>query len=161
MTRVAVALSLLLAACSATPVASDDDDAGRALESAARRAGIAGDMADAGGVYAAGDDRLCLVGSAARYRVGVNVDFGDGQRCIARGVARGRDALAIDLGNGCLFTATRNGDRLLFPPRSPPACARACQGRATLDALVLDRLSEAGGEAERLRGGDGKLLCDN
>ena len=100
-----------------------------------------------------------LTGVAPRYRIGVSVDFGEGQRCIAHGTARGRGGLAIVLGEGCRFVATRNGDRLLFPVRTPAECARSCQGRATLDTLALDRLSEASGEATRLRGADGKLLC--
>ena len=33
------------------------------------------------------------------------------------------------------------------------------QKAGQLDALALDRLSEASGEATRLRGADGKLLC--
>jgi len=159
MTRAAVALSLLLAACSPARDVRDEDAAGKALETAARAAGIVGDRADATGIYAVGEDRLCLTGTAPRYRIGVSVDFGEGQRCVAHGTAQGRDALAIDLGDGCRFTASRTGDRLLFPVRTPPACARACQGRATLDTLVLHRLSEASGEATRLRGADGRLLC--
>jgi hypothetical protein len=159
MLRVAVVLALLLAACSPARDTGDDDAAGRALETSARKAGIIGDIADATGVYAVGEDRLCMTGAAPRYRIGVSVDFGDGQRCIAHGTAQGRGTLAIDLGDGCRFTATHNGDRLLFPVRAPAGCARYCQGRATLDTLALDRLSEASGEATRLRGADGKLLC--
>ncbi|MEH3121269.1 MAG: hypothetical protein PGN16_04680 [Sphingomonas phyllosphaerae] len=159
MIRGAAALALLLAACSPTPDAREDDTAGRALEAAARSAGIVSDVADATGVYAAGEDRLCLTGAAPRHRIGVSVDFGEGQRCIAHGTAQGRGDLTVDLGQGCNFLARRDGDRLLFPVRTPAACARSCQGRATLDALALDRLSEASGEATRLRGADGKLLC--
>ncbi|MEH3104511.1 MAG: hypothetical protein PGN12_11455 [Sphingomonas phyllosphaerae] len=159
MMRAAIVLSLLLVGCSSAPEPVDDDAAGRALEAAAHKAGIVGDIADATGVYAVGEDRLCMTGAAPRYRIGVSVDFGDGQRCIAHGTAQGRGALAIDLGDGCRLTATHNGDRLLFPVRAPAGCARYCQGRATLDTLALDRLSEASGEATRLRGADGKLLC--
>jgi hypothetical protein len=159
MIRAALAPVVLLAACSPARDAREDDAAGRALEAAARNAGIVGDVAEATGVYAVGEDRLCLTGAAPRYRIGVSVDFGEGQRCIAHGTAKGRGDLAIDLGEGCRFTATRNGDRLLFPVRTPAGCARSCQGRATLDTLALDRLSEASGEATRLRGADGKLLC--
>ena len=159
MIRAALAPLLLLAACSPAHDTRDDDAAGRALEAAARDAGIVGEVAEASGIFAAGEDRLCLAGTAPRYRIGVSVDFGEGQRCIAHGTAKGRGDLAIDLGEGCRFTATRNGDRLLFPIRTPAACARSCQGRATLDTLTFDRLSEASGEATRLRGADGKLLC--
>lgn len=159
MTRGAVMLVSLLAACSPARDAREDDTSGRALEAAARNAGIVSDVAEAAGVYAVGEDRLCLTGTAPRYRIGVSVDFGEGQRCLAHGSAQGRGDLAIDLGDGCRFTATRNGDRLLFPVRTPAACARSCQGHATLDTLALDRLSEASGEATRLRGADGKLLC--
>lgn len=159
MIRGAVLLVSLLTACSPARDPREDDAAGRALEAAARDAGIVSDVAEATGVYAAGEDRLCLTGSAPRYRIGVSVDFGEGQRCIARGTAQGRGDLLIDLGQGCTFTAKRNGDQLLFPVRTPTACARSCQGRATLDTLALDRLSEASGEATRLRGADGKLLC--
>lgn len=156
--RRAIAAVLLLGACQRTPPA-DEVAAGRALEAAARNAGIVGDPADAAGVYAAGDDRLCLTGAAPSYRIGISVDFGEGQRCLAQGLARGRDSLSLDIGKGCTMVVARDGDRLLFPARVPEACAHACQGRATFDALALDRLSEAGGEAARLRGADGKLLC--
>ncbi len=159
MIRGAVLVVALLAACSPARDPREDDAAGRALETAARDAGIVSDLAEATGVYAAGEDRLCLTGAVPRYRIGVSVDFGDGQRCIARGTAEGRGDLLIDLGQGCTFTAKRHGDRLLFPVRAPAACKRSCQGRATLDALTLDRLSEASGEATRLRGADGRLLC--
>lgn len=159
MIRGAVLLVSLLAACSPAQEVREDDSAGRALEAAARSAGIVSDVTEAAGVYAVGEDRLCLTGTAPRYRIGVSVDFGEGQRCLAHGSAQGRGDLALDLGDGCRFTATRNGDRLLFPVRTPAACARSCQGRATLDTLAFDRLSEASGEATRLRGVDGKLLC--
>ncbi|WP_028965931.1 hypothetical protein [Sphingomonas phyllosphaerae] len=159
MRRGAVLLVSLLTACSPARDSREDDTAGRALEVAARHAGIVSDVAEAAGVYAVGEDRLCLTGTAPRYRIGVSVDFGEGQRCLAHGSAQGRGDLAIDFGDGCRFTATRNGDRLLFPVRTPAACARSCQGRATLDTLAFDRLSEASGEASRLRGADGKLLC--
>lgn len=153
-----VLLPGLLAGCGPAAEA-DEAAAGRALEQAARTAGIVVDLADARGVYAAGEDRLCLTGAAPRYRIGVSVDYGEGQRCLARGDARGRGDLTIDLGQGCGFAVRRDGDRLLFPAKVPDACARACQGRASFDALAYERLSEAGGEAARLRGSDGKLLC--
>ncbi|MFK3890187.1 hypothetical protein [Sphingomonas sp. NPDC079357] len=155
----AVVLLTLLAACSPAHDVREDDAAGRALEVAAHRAGLVSEVADATGVYAVGEDRLCLTGAAPRYRIGVSVDFGEGQRCIGHGIAQGRGDLTVDLGDGCRFTATRIGDQLLFPVRTPAACARSCQGRATFDTLSLDRLSEASGEATRLRGADGKLLC--
>ncbi|MDR6787951.1 hypothetical protein J2Y58_001303 [Sphingomonas sp. BE138] len=152
-------LLVLLAACGQPADPVDDAAAGRALEAAARNVGIVADAADAAGVYAAGEDRACLTGAAPRYRIGVSVDYGGGQRCLAHGEARGKRNLTVDLGGGCRFTATRDGDRMSFPAQTPVACATVCQGRATLDALALDRLSEAAGEAARLRGADGKLLC--
>ncbi len=158
----ALAALLLLGACARAPDTGDEAAAGQALEGAARNAGIVADARDAAGVYAAGEDRVCMTRSAAdSYRIGVSVDYGEGHRCIAHGTAKGRPALDSDLGAGCRMPITRDGDRLLFPPRAPAACARLCQGRATLDALAVDRLSEADGEAARLRGADGKLLCAN
>jgi hypothetical protein len=158
--RRALAAVLLVGACGRAPDAGEDAAAGQALETAARTAGIVADDRDAAGVYAAGEDRVCITRTAAdRYRIGISVDYGAGQRCIARGVARGRTTLDAALGTGCRLPVARDGDRLLFPARAPAACAALCQGRATLDALAVDRLSEAGGEAARLRGGDGTLLC--
>lgn len=160
MRRALAALLLLLGGCERAPDAGEDAAAGRALEAAALNAGIVADAADAAGVYAAGDDRVCLTRTAAnRYRIGVSVDYGEGQRCIARGTARGRATLDVALAGECRLTVTRDGDRLLFPARTPAACAPLCQGRATFDALAIDRLSEAGGESARLRGADGQLLC--
>ena len=133
---------------------------GPALERAAREAGLVGDTANLTGVYAAGDDRVCVTrgaGAAAAYRIGVSVDYGPGQRCIARGTAGGR--LKIDLGRGCVFAAEAEGERLTFPTALPAGCARLCQGHATLEALSVERLSAAIGEAARLRDTDGKLLC--
>lgn len=152
-------LLALLAACGPKAGEGDDAAAGRALEAAARNLGLVADARDATGVYAAGEDRACLTGASPRYRIGVSIDYGDGQRCLAKGTARGKDDLAIDLGGDCRFTAARDGDRMTFPAQTPAACAAVCQGRATLDAVALDRLSEGAGEAARLRGADGKLLC--
>jgi hypothetical protein len=159
MWRALVAL-LLLGACGRAPGADEDATAGQALEAAARNLGIIADPRDAAGVYAAGEDRACLTRTAGdRYRIGVSIDYGEGQRCIANGSARGTATLDADLGQDCRLPIARDADRLLFPARMPAACARLCQGRATFDALAIDRLSEAGGEAARLRGADGKLLC--
>ncbi len=152
--------ALLLAGCERSPEASDDAAAGRALEAAALDAGIVADPADAVGVYAAGEDRVCMARIAPdRYRIGVSVDYGAGQRCIAHGTARGRATLDVDLGAGCRVKVSHDGDRLSFPAQTPAKCAPLCQGRAALDALTVDRLSGAGGEAARLRGADGALLC--
>lgn len=160
MRRAALVALLAVAACSRGSEEATEPTAGRALEAAALNAGLVSDTGDAGGVYAAGDDRVCLSETARRrFRIGVSVDYGEGQRCIAHGIASGGEALDIDLGNGCRFRATPDGERLAFPVPVPDACTALCQGRATLDGLAVERLSAAPGEAARLRGADGNLLC--
>ncbi|KTT76788.1 hypothetical protein [Sphingomonas endophytica] len=160
MRRIAGLLALILATgCSRPTAEAGEPTAGRALEAAARQAGMMGDSRDAAGVYAAGENRLCVARRGRRYDIGVSVDYGVGQRCVARGSAGGRDSLTIDFGTGCRFTARRDGDLLAFPTRVPDGCASLCQGRAALDGLMVERLSEAAGEAARLRGADGELLC--
>lgn len=155
------AIVLLSCGCERTAPRNADAAAGRAMEAAARGAGLIDTARGASGVYASGDDRICVMQRAtgARFRIGVSVDYGDGQRCVGRGTAVGREDLALDLGGDCRFHATHDGERLTFPAHVPAACARQCQGRATFDALSVERLSEAAGEAERLRGADGGLLC--
>lgn len=164
--RVALAGALLLLAGGCDRAAESDDAAGRALETAAHAAGMIADAGAPTGVFAAGDDRICVTRGDAgeRYRIGVSVDYGAGQRCIARGSAAGGSAaggarLAVDLGAGCRFDAGWDGDRLAFPATLPGGCARSCQGRATMDALYAERLSAAVGETARVRGADGRLLC--
>ena len=165
MRRTPVAALLLLAACGGSGNPTVDLEGGEALEKAARSAGLVADPARVTpvGVFVANADRLCVVparqGDDTAYRVGVSVDYGEGQRCAARGSAVRRDALAVDLGRGCRFDAQNEGDRIIFPRILPAACEAMCEGRATLAALRVDRLSDAAAEAARLRDADGALLC--
>lgn len=117
------------------------------------------DRVDATGLYASDTDRLCLVPRGGGYRIGASVDYGEAQGCLARGTAKGRGSLAVDLGGGCRFTAKLDGDRLTFPALVPPACDRACRGRATLATLTADRLSASASEAASAPAADGAPLC--
>ena len=165
MRHAAATLLLLLAGCDRAGDSVADPRGGEALEAAARAADLVADPARVlpVGVFTADGDRLCVVpqggGDESRYRIGASVDYGEGQRCTARGAATGRASLAVDFGGGCTFEAQGDRDRVIFPSVLPGACDRTCEGRATLAALRVERLSDAAAEAARLRGADGKLLC--
>ncbi|MEH3046872.1 hypothetical protein [Sphingomonas adhaesiva] len=166
MRPIAGAVLLLLAGCDRSGEAgAADPRGGQALEQAARTADLVPDPARVSpvGVFVADGDRVCVVpkGRDAEdgYRLGASVDYGEGQRCTARGAATGRSTMAVDFGSGCRFDAQSDGDRLVFPSVLPASCETVCEGRATLAALRVERLSDAAAEASRLRGADGKLLC--
>lgn len=161
MKPVAVAALVMLAACERPDPAAVDSRGGEGLERAALAANLITDPSRIlpTGVFAADNDRVCLLPRQDGYRVGASVDYGEGQRCVARGTATGHDTLAIDFGEGCRFNARSDGDRIVFPTILPSSCAGACERRATLAALSVERLSDAEAEAARLRGADGRLLC--
>ncbi|GAA0731615.1 hypothetical protein [Sphingomonas japonica] len=158
--RVALA-ALLLAGCSqiepsSAPKGPPD------LETAAIERGLVIDPAtvDLVGLYARAGDRLCITGGAGRYRIGAFVEYGEGQRCTARGtVARSGDTLTIAFGEGCRFDARYDGIRIAFPGRLPAACAQSCEGRASLEGLATERLSDSPSEAAALRDPDDRPLC--
>jgi len=161
MTRVGIAVLLLLAGCDrAAPVASDSP--GARLEAAARARGMVPDPARATlvGSWARDTDRLCVVpGEGAQLRVGAAIDYGDGQGCAASGTAvRSGDKLRVRFG-GCRFEARFDGERVIFPAEVPTACETLCTGRASLAALTVDRLSESASEAATMRSSRGKPLC--
>lgn len=167
MRHAAGALLFLLGSCGSADDRAADAGGGKALEKAARAADLVSDPAkvSATGAFAADADRICVVPRAdvndAGYRIGASVDYGEGQRCTARGTARGGSALAVDFGSGCRFEAQADGERIVFPSILPAPCERMCEGRATLAALRVERLSDAPAEAARVRGADGKLLCED
>ena len=126
------------------------------------RSGLIVDPAsiDPVGAWARGTDRVCVVpGQDDRFRIGALIDYGTGQGCAASGIAeRQQDGLRITFGP-CRVDARLSGDRLIFPASVDPACARYCQGRASLAALVVDHVSGAQSEAVTLRAPDRTQLC--
>jgi hypothetical protein len=157
-------LLLVLAGCGRQPetTRSSPPVAGKALERAAIAAGVVADPAsiDPVGAYAADTDRVCIVRADAGYRIGIAVDYGDEQGCVARGTARGGQRLAVTLGGDCRFEAQADGQRITVPATLPASCDRAfCTGRATLTAVIADRLSATEAEARAMRAPDGHNLC--
>lgn len=158
MSRV-VLLALLLAGCHRDQPAADS--AGARLEAAAVARGLAPDPSHASpvGSWASDTDHLCVVPADRGLRIGAGIDYGDGQGCAASGTAERRgDQLRVSFG-ACRFNARFEGDRIAFPAELPPACDRACTGRASLAALAVERLSDSASEAATLRGPNGGLLC--
>lgn len=157
--RLLLLLAVPLAGCERPPV-TDDTPGGR-LEAAAVARGLVTDVAKAGltGLWANDTDRLCIVPAGKALRLGASVDYGDGQGCAAAGVAERRgDRLSVRFGD-CRFDAPVAGERILFPAALPAACARLCEGRASLAALAVERISDAQSEAATLRAPRGRLLC--
>ncbi len=164
--RAAFGAALLLVGChpgAPDPTASATP---QGLEAAAITAGVIPDPAstDLTGVYATGNDRICIVPSAKAYRIGVFVDYDETQNCGAAGVVtRDGDTLHVTLGagsdTGCSLDARFEGDRIVFPARVPDRCQQACRGRASIAALDVIRLSESAAEAATVRDARGRLLC--
>ena len=172
MKAAALALLALLGGCgrAGAPTAAASDapanSAGARLEQAASAAGLVADpaLSDPVGLYAAETDRLCIARGTARgngvLSVGVVIDYGDGQGCVARGTARQSGAaLRVDLGNGCTLAARFEGDRVQFPATVPSGCDAACNGRASLAAIDVARLSDSPGEAAALHDPAGRPMC--
>ncbi|UZK69726.1 hypothetical protein OKW76_01185 [Sphingomonas sp. S1-29] len=156
------AIHLILAACSGESPRNPAEPLD--LETAAIERGLVRDPDDVSlaGLYARDTDRLCLIGEGGAYRIGATVDYGQGVDCSARGTAtRAGSTLRVELGDGCAFDATIAGERIVFPPRVPKACARRCRSRASLGALTVDRLSGVEAEARALRDPRGRPLCDS
>ncbi|MDQ1155782.1 hypothetical protein QE385_000109 [Sphingomonas sp. SORGH_AS 950] len=160
-------LAAALAACG-SGAGDADNAAGEQLEAASIAAGLVADPAvvPLEGMWARDSDRMCILppgdgGSDASWRIGVMVDYGEGQGCTARGTLKrsGRD-LAVTLG-GCRFTARFDGDDIQFPATLPAPCASLCTGRASLSALIVERISRSVAEARTLRSADGAALCDD
>lgn len=156
-------LGLALLGCGRAPqdAAIDRNSAGAQLEYAAITVGVVADPdhLDPVGAYGSNTDRVCVLRAGGGYRIGASVDYGDGHRCAAAGTAKGVGKLSVDLGGGCQFDARFDGAKLVFPPILPEACDSMCTGRASLTALVAERLSGAESEAAALRAPDGKPLC--
>ena len=150
-------LALLLAACGAE---QPTDTPGARLETAARARGMVADPnGSLVGSWASESDRLCVVPTGDRLRVGALVYYGDGQGCAASGEAtRKGDRLRIGFG-ACRVEARFDGERIIFPAELPRACEAACVGRASLTALTVTRQSESVSEAATLRAPNGRLLC--
>ena len=164
MKRVLLAC-MALVACGRTPdrpTATATPASG--LEAAAIEAGVIADPAgtDITGLYARDTDRVCIVPTATAYRIGVFVDYGEDQTCGASGVVRHvGETLEVNFPQapGCAFGARFEGDRIVVPGQVPEACQQLCQGRASIAALDLERLSVSASEASTLRDAKGKLLC--
>lgn len=157
-----IAAALALADCGEEPREAGGNTV--SLEAAARARGLVVDPADAplSGLYARGNDRLCMVEQGGAARIGMVSDFGDGLACAATGVARrSADSLSVELGaaNDCAFEAQFDGEHIVFPARLPEGCKRFCAPRASLSALSVGRLSASAPEAAALRDPNGRLLC--
>jgi hypothetical protein len=161
---IALLAALLLAGCSAHQDSADasTESAGARLEQAAITTGVISDpaSADLTGVYARDPERACVVPAAAGFRIGITLDYGRGQQCSARGsLVRDGDVLKIDLGNGCAFDARFDGQGISFPGALPAGCDTVCTGRASLEGVAVDRLSDSLSEAESVGDSQGHLLC--
>lgn len=160
--RAAPAVALLLAACGSGSKTPNANTPGAQLEAAAIRTGIIDDPAHGSliGSWALETDRVCMLPlPQGRLRIGALIDYGEGQGCAASGTARregDRVHVAFDT---CRFDATFDDDRITFPVDLPVACDRLCNGRASLAALAVERLSTSAAEAETLRAPSGKMLC--
>lgn len=157
MKRAALALAMLLAACSPEPTS----DTPLSLEQSAVRRGLI--VPDGGGsiigLFSREGDRVCVVGGDT-LRIGVVSDSGTGGNCSAAGsVRQDGERLAVDLGDGCRFDASFDGRRIRFPGAVPEACAARCSGRASLVGIEVERVSEAASEAATLRDPRGRALC--
>lgn len=151
--------ALALAGCHRAP--TPDTTPGGRLEAAAVARGLVSDPARVGivGAWASETDRLCVLPARGTLRLGAVVDYGEGQACAASGtVERQGNRLRVRFAD-CVFDAGFDGERITFPAALPGGCARFCQGRASLAALAVERLSESISEAQALRGPDGRLLC--
>ncbi len=163
--RYVMAVALSLAGCSGAEVTPTPT--GRptnSLEAAAIEAGMIADPAsvDITGLYARDTDRVCIVPAPQDYRIGILVDYGDDLGCSGSGTATRREGkLDIVLSglSGCRFDARFEGDRIVFPAKIPEACARICQGRASIAALDVERMSDSVSEASSLRSRRGQSLC--
>lgn len=161
----ALAAILALAGCDGAP-ADIDNAAGERLETASIAAGLVADPAAAplDGIWSRDSDRMCILprrGDAddAARRVGIVLDYGEGQGCTAKGtLVRSGRKLAVALG-ACRFTARFDGDVIQFPAELPSACTPLCTGRASLSALIVERISSSVEEARTLRSVNGTPLC--
>lgn len=158
-------LGVLTAACGAAGTGAADNAAGEQLERAGIAAGLVADPAAAplDGIWSRDTDRLCILPASdsmkANRRIGVVLDYGEGQGCAARGtLERSGPQLNIALG-ACRFTAQFDGERIAFPAALPAACNRLCTGRASLSALIVERISASTAEARALHDADGTALC--
>jgi len=136
---------------------------GQTLEAAAVRAGIVVDPATAplAGSWARESGRVCVVPGTGggEMRIGALVDYGEGQGCAASGtLTRRGETLKVRFGD-CRFDARFDGERIGFPAELPAECQSLCTGRASLDALEVDRLSSSVSEAATLRTPSGRSLC--
>ena len=162
MKRLFAAL-LLLGGCQGQS-APDARPTASSLEAAAIEAGVISDPAntDPTGLYARDRDKICVVPSAAAFRIGIYVDYGDDYFCSASGEAtRAGETLHVNLSSapGCTFAAKFDGDRIAIPGALPDACQKACSKRASLTGLNVERLSDSPSEAAALRDGRGRMLC--
>lgn len=139
--------------------------AGDRIEAAAIASGLVIDPATRSltGSWARETDHACIVpaatGKGTDSRIGVVIDYGEGQSCAGSGTVR-RDGGGLDIRlGGCRLHAGFDGERITFPGAVPAACEHLCNGRASLAAMAVERLSESRSEAETLRAPDGRLLC--
>ncbi len=119
----ALALVLLLTACSGGGQGSGNAQAPQDLESAAIERGLVRDPDDSDltGLYARDTDRICVVRSGSKYRIGAYVDYGDRITCSGSGtVERSGETLKVTLGkDGCNFEAPLRRRPHQIPRRAP------------------------------------------
>jgi hypothetical protein len=162
-----LAAALLLAACGQGD-GDGDNAAGARLEATAIATGVVADPAAAplDGIWSRDSDRMCIIGKdgAAKgagrpRRIGIVLDYGEGQGCSASGLlTRDGATLGVTLGR-CRFTARFDGEAIQFPASLPAECQAFCTGRASLSALMVERVSASAAEARTLRGPGGTPLC--
>lgn len=162
---IALAGILILSGCGQGSEGADNA-AGERLETASIATGLVADPAAAplDGVWSRDSDRMCILprsggGDGSTRQIGVTLDYGEGQGCVASGtLQRSGPELKVAFGQ-CRFIARFDGDSIQFPAALPTTCTTLCTGRATLSALMVERVSASLAEARTLRGPGGKALC--
>ncbi|QQV75909.1 hypothetical protein H5J25_09845 [Sphingomonas aliaeris] len=156
-------LAVSLAGCSGGGTGSEPTARPtNSLEAAAIDAGMIADPAsvDITGFYTRDTDRICVVPAPQDYKIGILVNYGDDLGCSGSGTAKrtgGKLDVLFPAAPGCGFEARFEGDRLIFPAKVPAACAKLCQGRASIAALDVERISDSTSEASSLRSRSGQF----
>ncbi len=113
--------------------------------------------------HESGQDRFCLRPAEAegRFVFGAEMEIGEDASCHLTGVAQrlGDRLLLASTDGACRIEVQYEGDSLVFPGASDPACAKFCRGRGNLAGITFPSIAEGDGAAARVMGRDGSPLC--